>query len=374
LERRRIRKEKQKELEKKKSILKNKGNTSSERLKSRFISKKYAIILIAIVVTAIAVPILIIFLTPTVGSTVFVESDNLYYTYQDGALEFDFINSKYSLAASGVMVDAIVSDKFNDSYTLIDTNITRTCQGNYISIKNFSSGTDQSYTIIAVPNIDYNAYKISDGIMSYPSSLWWNHNVTNTELDLFHDTDLYNYVKKPILITSLFPDPASNLTGTHMLNLKLTVEGGSSLTGNNKIDFLQMSFSFRDQDNVSFSNPIAINSSLFINDNEITFTKTIYDFNFNYGQAILEFNLTINCLNNFTNLNLINPQQNAQIFIQIKDKLITHIYDEYIGPDEAQIDPINDISSKAKEAWSNLVRYKYLNLFYRVPLIYNATI
>ena len=88
----------------------------------------------------------------------------------------------------------------------------------------------------------------------------------------------------------------------------------------------------------------------------------------------LEFNITVNCINNFTNLDILNPIQDAQIFIQFRDELMDYVYKTaHSTLDEADLEPINAVSNKAIEAWNYLIRYKYLNLLIQVPLKYNAT-
>ncbi|NHI93284.1 MAG: hypothetical protein EAX96_12370 [Candidatus Lokiarchaeota archaeon] len=369
MERRKIRKEKQKELEKKKADLKKTGKNKSVSDKSSYFSKKYAFLLIAIVILAIVIPILVIFLTPTTASSVFTESDNIYYTYENNILSADFISCKYGFAVTGAVIDAGIKDEFD--FDIIHSNITRTYTGDLIQIVNSTLGKEIDYSIGGIPNIDFNIIKISDGLMNYPCSVWWNHNLTNTTLDS-QKTDLNNYITNLHLDTSI-NSLTTNLNSTQDLNVKFSISGGNSLTGFNKIDMLKLSFSFKNQENITFTRPLPINSSLFINNDEITFCKVAYDIKANQ-EIIFEFNLTINCKNNFTNLNLINPIQNSQIFIQFKNKLINDIYSHYSTLGEASLERINDLSNKAKEAWNNLDRIKYLNLLIKVPLIYNSSI
>ncbi|MHA1768023.1 MAG: hypothetical protein ACTSVK_17385 [Promethearchaeota archaeon] len=371
MERKRIRKEKQKELEKKKKELKNISKNKSQKSKKRYIPKKYALIIISIVILSIIIPILILFLTPTSASSWFVESDNIYYTFQNNDLNINFINCRYSMAVTGTMIDAGIKDnKF--TFDIEDTNCTRTYSGSIISIGNSTTGNEQDYTITGIPEINFNEHRIRDGMMSYPSSVWWNHNLTNTDLDLYRTSHLYTYLKKPIFTSNIYPQ-STNLTTTQNLSISLTIIGGANLTGFDKIDLLKISFSFKNQENVTFSNPLAFNSSLYTDKGEFTFYKIVYDVRANQ-EIKLKFNITINCKNNFTNLNLLNPLQDAQVVVQFKDKLIGFIYGNHLTSDEVQLEQLNAISKRAIEAWSNLRRDKYINLLILFPLIYNSTI
>ena len=371
MERRRIRKEKKKDLEKKKADLKKVGKSKSGNSKTRSISKKHAIILIAIVISAIVIPILIFFLTPTTASSFFTESDSIIYSFENNNLTVDYVNCKYFFAVTGAVIDAGIKDKFD--FTLMDSNASWIYTGDVKTILNSTSGQDQDYTVGGIPNIDFNFIRINDGLMNFPCSIWWNHNLTNTDLDSYKNSHLFHYVGKPELITSSNPYLGDNLTNTQNLSVKLSITGGSDLTGFEQIDMLRMSFGFKNQLNVTFANPIAINASIFSQNDELTFYKVVYNIKAN-EIITLEFNVTINCLNNLTNVNILDPIQDTQIVIQFKDKLMNDIYSTHSTLGAATLERINDISNKAKEAWNNLARLKYLNLLIKVPLIYNATI
>ena len=371
MERKRIRKEKKKELEKKKADLKKARKSKSDTSRSRYFSKKYAIILIAIVISAIVIPVLIIILTPTTASSFFTESDSIFYTFENDNLTVDYVNCRYFFAVTGAVIDAGIKDKFD--FTILDSNKSWVYTGDVKTIINSTSGQDQDYTVGGIPSIDFTKIKINDGLMSFPCSVWWNHNLTNTDLDIYKDSNLSNYIKNLELITSHFPELGNNLTNTQNLSVKLSITGGNLLTGFNKLDMLRMSFSFKNQVNVTFANPLPINASFFMNGDELTFYKVAYDVKAN-ELITLEFNLTINCLNNFTNINILNPIQETQILVQLEDKLMNDIYTPYDTLGEVSLERINDVSNKAKEAWNNLARLKYLNLLIKVPLTFNATI
>ena len=84
----------------------------------------------------------------------------------------------------------------------------------------------------------------------------------------------------------------NNLTNSQNLNVRLSITGGSDLTGFKQIDMLKMSFSFKNQINITFTNPLPINASFFMSGDELTFYKVAYDIKANEIITI-EFNLHI---------------------------------------------------------------------------------
>ncbi len=209
----------------------------------------------------------------------------------------------------------------------------------------------------------------------YSSTLEWEYELTGAPITGFDGqySNLEKFLSNDIEVTP--GSGARNLTQSSeevLVKVKFKVGSDLSVLADNKIDSLRFNLVFSNltHENMSFSNPVPIQGSVWLEKDSMTFYKTVTDLEVNQI-AELEFRITVVSSGNYTDVNLLANEDN--VVAQCQGILLQDIYSD---PGLSRVSHYQTglPSDLQKRAYATLSYYEYMNFIIEIPLTFSYSI
>lgn len=378
MERRKIRQEEEKEREKKKKDLKRSfRKQKKDKFKTAF--TKLTVTKIIIIIIIIVTPIIILFAYnyyiagKKTNYSFFTEGDEVHGTIlANNELNLTYILSKISFASTAQYMSMEITDNYPYSNTLYQATLQQSAPS-VLAIpydlhpNNHHAEIGDCYadfTVGFIHNVPDLLYVLkSSGSVVYPSVLEWNYRLNETDLDTLI-SDQNNFFFDPVITV----EPGNRQL---YLNNPTEIHVIVNLTAGyyNSIGFSEISMSFVNSNNITFSNPKILIGGLETSTNQYTFISRRQSIGA-FTSMFLEFNVTVNSTQSFTNKNILSS---GSIFFQYGAKLLQDIYPTK-GFSSIKASLLGIPNQEQLEAFVYQIGLKYTNFVIDTPLNFNCTV